>query len=554
MLKRFDNYDELYNSFKWFIPEHYNIASDTIEKFANTERIALKHVLDDGNHEEFSFKYLNQKSNQLANVLDSVSLKDDDRVGIILGQCPETILSHMACFKSGKISIPLFSLFGDDALLFRLKDSGATTVICDNLSLEKILRINEFLPCLKNIISINRLKSDNKILSFYELIHNASDEYKNVESKSNDPALIIYTSGTTGDPKGALLPHKVLLGHIPGVEMPHEFLTSNTPVTDCFWTPADWAWIGGLFDVLMPSLFFGIPVISYRSSKFDPEFTFNLLEKQNIKNTFIPPTALKMMKSFNQNIERKNLKLRTLGSGGEALGEELLKWGKEILNVGINEFYGQTECNLTISNCGLIMKQKLGSIGKPVPGHNVRLVNKEGNFIKKENEEGEIVVKSNSPATFLGYWNNKIETEKKIIDGWLHTGDYATLDEQGYFYFKGRKDDLINSSGYRIGPSEIENTILSIDEVEMAAVVGVPDDLRGQIIKAVIVPRNKTYIDSQNPELKDKIKNKVKNKLAAHEYPRIIEFVNELPLTTTGKIKRNIIREKHLRKINERKI
>ena len=554
MLKRFDNYDELYNSFKWFIPEHYNIASDTIEKFANTERIALKHVLDDGNHEEFSFKYLNQKSNQLANVLDSVSLKDDDRVGIILGQCPETILSHMACFKSGKISIPLFSLFGDDALLFRLKDSGATTVICDNLSLEKILRINEFLPCLKNIISINRLKSDNKILSFYELIHNASDEYKNVESKSNDPALIIYTSGTTGDPKGALLPHKVLLGHIPGVEMPHEFLTSNTPVTDCFWTPADWAWIGGLFDVLMPSLFFGIPVISYRSSKFDPEFTFNLLEKQNIKNTFIPPTALKMMKSFNQNIERKNLKLRTLGSGGEALGEELLKWGREILNVGINEFYGQTECNLTISNCGLIMKQKLGSIGKPVPGHNVRLVNKEGNFIKKENEEGEIVVKSTSPTTFLGYWNNDIETEKKIIDGWLHTGDYATLDEQGYFYFKGRKDDLINSSGYRIGPSEIENTILSIDEVEMAAVVGVPDDLRGQIIKAVIVPRNKTYIDSQNPELKDKIKNKVKNKLAAHEYPRIIEFVNELPLTTTGKIKRNIIRENHLRKINERKI
>ena len=554
MLKRFDNYDELYNSFKWFIPEHYNIASDTIEKFANTERIALKHVLDDGNHKEFSFKYLNQKSNQLANVLDSVSLKDDDRVGIILGQCPETILSHMACFKSGKISIPLFSLFGDDALLFRLKDSGATTVICDNLSLEKILRINEFLPCLKNIISINRLKSDNKILSFYELIHNASDEYKNVESKSNDPALIIYTSGTTGDPKGALLPHKVLLGHIPGVEMPHEFLTSNTPVTDCFWTPADWAWIGGLFDVLMPSLFFGIPVISYRSSKFDPEFTFNLLEKQNIKNTFIPPTALKMMKSFNQNIERENLKLRTLGSGGEALGEELLKWGREILNVGINEFYGQTECNLTISNCGLIMKQKLGSIGKPVPGHNVRLVNKKGNFINKENEEGEIVVKSTSPTTFLGYWNNNIETEKKIIDGWLHTGDYATLDEQGYFYFKGRKDDLINSSGYRIGPSEIENTILSIDEVEMAAVVGVPDDLRGQIIKAVIVPRNKTYIDSQNPELKDKIKNKVKNKLAAHEYPRIIEFVNELPLTTTGKIKRNIIRENHLRKINERKI
>ena len=547
MLKRFDNYDELYNSFRWSIPENYNIASDTIDKFSNSERIALKHVLDDGNCNEFTFKYLQQKSNQLANVLDHLSFKNDDRVGIILGQCPETILSHMACFKSGKISIPLFSLFGDDALLFRLKDSGASTVICDDLSIEKIKRINEFLPCLKNIISINRKKSDAKVLSFYELISNASDKYKNVESKSNDPALIIYTSGTTGDPKGALLPHKVLLGHIPGVEMPHEFLTSSYPVTDCFWTPADWAWIGGLFDVLMPALFFGIPVISYRSSKFDPEFTFTLLEKYEVKNTFIPPTALKMMKSFNQNFKGKNLKLRTLGSGGESLGQELLKWGKEIFDVGINEFYGQTECNLTISNCGLIMKQKLGSIGKPVPGHNVRLMNKEGSFINDENEEGEIVVNSSSPSTFLGYWNNKSETEKKIIDGWLHTGDYATLDEDGYFYFKGRKDDLINSSGYRIGPSEIENTILSIDEVEMAAVVGVPDDLRGQIVKAVIVPKNKFYINNQNLELKDKIKNKVKDKLAAHEYPRIIEFVYELPLTTTGKIKRNIIRENHLK-------
>ena len=547
MLKRFDNYDELYNSFRWSIPENYNIASDTIDKFSNSERIALKHVLDNGNCNEFTFKYLQQKSNQLANVLDHLSLKNDDRVGIILGQCPETILSHMACFKSGKISIPLFSLFGDDALLFRLKDSGASTVICDDLSIEKIKRINEFLPCLKNIISINRKKSDATVLSFYELISNASDKYKNVESKSNDPALIIYTSGTTGDPKGALLPHKVLLGHIPGVEMPHEFLTSSHPVTDCFWTPADWAWIGGLFDVLMPALFFGIPVISYRSSKFDPEFTFTLLEKYEVKNTFIPPTALKMMKSFNQNFKGKNLKLRTLGSGGESLGQELLKWGKEIFDVGINEFYGQTECNLTISNCGLIMKQKLGSIGKPVPGHNVRLMNKEGSFINHENEEGEIVVNSSSPSTFLGYWNNKSETEKKIIDGWLHTGDYATLDEDGYFYFKGRKDDLINSSGYRIGPSEIENTILSIDEVEMVAVVGVPDDLRGQIVKAVIVPKNKFYINTQNLELKDKIKNKVKDKLAAHEYPRIIEFVYELPLTTTGKIKRNIIRENHLK-------
>ena len=547
MLNRFDNYDEVYKRFEWDIPDYYNIASDTIDKFSKSDRIALRHVLDNGTCDDYTFKFLLEKSNQLANVLDNICVNQNDRVGIILGQCPETIMSHMACFKSGKISIPLFSLFGDNALFFRLKNSEASTVICDDLSLEKVLRIKESLPFLRNIISINLKKSNDLILSFSELVNKASDRYKNIKSKSNDPALIIYTSGTTGDPKGALLPHKVLLGHIPGVEMPHEFLSFNPPVTDCFWTPADWAWIGGLFDVLMPSLYFGIPVITYRSSKFDPEFTFDLLEKYEVKNTFIPPTALKIMKSFKQNSKRNNLKLRTVGSGGESLGEELLNWGKEVLNVGINEFYGQTECNLTVSNCGLIMKQKLGSIGKPVPGHDVRLINQEGKFIKKEKEEGQIVVHSSSPSTFLGYWKNKKETEKKIIDGWLHTGDYGILDMEGFFYFKGRKDDLINSSGYRIGPSEIENTILSIDDIEMVAVIGVPDNLRGEIIKAVIVPRNISYVSTQNNQLKEKIKNHVKNKLAAHEYPRIIEFVSELPMTNTGKIKRNILRENHLK-------
>ena len=260
------------------------------------------------------------------------------------------------------------------------------------------------------------------------------------------------------------------------------------------------------------------------------------------------------LKSFNENKKRPNLRLRTVGSGGEALGEELLHWGKEILNVGINEFYGQTECNLTVSNNGSIMKQKLSSIGRPVPGHDVKLKNNEGNFITEENNEGEIVVEANSPSIFLGYWGNEKETNNKIINGWLHTGDYATFDNEGYFYFKGRKDDLINSSGYRIGPTEIENTILSLQEVEMVAVVGVPDELRGEIIKAVIVPREKALLKNKNENLKDKIKEHVKQNLAAHEYPRLIEFVKELPLTTTGKIKRNLIRKNHIEVKNERKI
>ena len=554
MLPKSLNYDHLYNTFNLKIPPKFNIASATIDKFANTNRIALKNLKYNGEFENLSFRFIQKKSNQLANALDNLNLNKNDRVGIILGQCPETLISHISCFKSGKISIPLFNLFGIDALKFRLIDSSASAVICDKHGLEKLMKIKHDLPSLKHIICTDKKESDNDTLFFDGLLNRSKDEYKNVNTNSEDPALIIYTSGTTGDPKGALLPHRTLLGHIPGVEMPHEFLSSDLSNNDCFWTPADWAWIGGLFDVLLPSLYFGIPVISFRSSKFDPEFTFDLMEKFEVKNTFLPPTSLKMMKSFNLYKSRDKLHLRTVGSGGEALGEELLNWGKEILNVGINEFYGQTECNLTVSNNGLIMKQKLGSIGRPVPGHKVKLMKDDGTFISKSDDEGEIVVQSNSPSIFSGYWNNDKETQKKIIDGWLHTGDYATVDDEGYFYFKGRKDDLINSSGYRIGPTEIENTILSLQEVEMVAVVGVPDELRGEIIKAVIVPREKSLLKNKNENLKDKIKEHVKQNLAAHEYPRLIEFVKELPLTTTGKIKRNLIRKNHIEVKNERKI
>ena len=554
MLPKILNYDRLYNTFNLNIPLKFNIASATIDKFANTNRVALKNIKFNGELENLSFRFIQKKSNQLANALDNLNLNRNDRVGIILGQCPETLISHISCFKSGKISIPLFNLFGVEALKFRLNDSSASVIICDKYGLEKLKKIKHSLPSLKYIICTDRNDSSKDILFFDSLLRKSKDEYKNLNTNSDDPALIIYTSGTTGDPKGALLPHRTLLGHIPGVEMPHEFLSSDLSNNDCFWTPADWAWIGGLFDVLLPSLYFGIPVLSYRSTKFDPEFTFDLMEKFEVKNTFLPPTSLKMMKSFNLYKSRDKLNLRTVGSGGEALGEELLNWGKEILNVGINEFYGQTECNLTVSNNGFIMKQKLGSIGRPVPGHVVKLMKEDGRFISKSNDEGEIVVQSNSPSIFSGYWNNDIETNKKIIDGWLHTGDYATVDDEGYFYFKGRKDDLINSSGYRIGPSEIENTILSLQEVEMVAVVGVPDELRGEIIKAVIVPREKSVLKNKNENLKYKIKEHVKQNLAAHEYPRLIEFVEELPLTTTGKIKRNLIRKNHIEVKNERKI
>ena len=543
MLQKLNNFEELYLNFKWNIPEFYNIASDTVDQVIYQNRTALINFLKDGKIEKWSFLDIKRYSNKLANVFNHFDIETNARVGIILGQCPETAIAHMACFKSGKISIPLFNLFGTDALHYRLLNSRSSLVICDNIGLNKIMDIKDRLPDLKKIICVDVNDEKNNIFNFKKLLEQSSDSFVTKKTKASDPALIIYTSGTTGGPKGALLPHRSLLGHIPGVEMPHEFLSSSEPVNDLFWTPADWAWIGGLFDVLLPAWHFGIPVVSYRSQKFDPEFTFDLMSKLEIKNTFLPPTALKMMKSFNYSKTIKNLKLRTVGSGGEALGEDLLEWGKQILGVGINEFYGQTECNLTVSNCGAIMPTKQGSIGKPVPGHDVRIVNEKGEFIKEPGLDGEIIVRSDTPVSFLKYWENDEATNEKIKNGWLYTGDFAYRDEEGYFYFKGREDDIINTSGYRVGPSEVEDAILSHPEVSMVAVIGVPDKLRGQIIKAFIVPSDQNKVLTQNDKLKQSIQNHVKLKLAVHEYPRLIVFVSELPLTTTGKIIRKDLRE-----------
>ena len=543
MLQKLNNFDELCSTFKWNIPEFYNIASDTVDQDIYQNRIALINFLQDGKIEEWSFVDIKRYANKLANVFDHFHLEANARVGIILGQCPETAIAHMACFKSGKISIPLFNLFGTDALHYRLLNSRASLVICDNIGLNKIFEIKDRLPDLKKIICIDSNDEKRNVFNFKKLLEHASDSYITKKTKSSDPAIIIYTSGTTGGPKGALLPHRSLLGHIPGVEIPHEFLSSSEPVTDLFWTPADWAWIGGLFDVLLPAWHFGIPVVSYRSQKFDPEVTFDLISKLEIKNTFLPPTALKMMKSFNPSKTVKNLKLRTVGSGGEALGEDLLEWGKQILGVGINEFYGQTECNLTVSNCGAIMPTRQGSIGKPVPGHEVRIINENGELIKEPGLDGEIIVKSDTPVSFLKYWENDKATKQKVRDGWLYTGDFAYKDEEGYFYFKGRKDDIINTSGYRVGPSEVEDAVLSHPKVSMVAVIGIPDKLRGHIIKAFVVPRDHNNVLAENEILKRSIQNHVKLKLAAHEYPRLIEFVHELPLTTTGKIIRKALRE-----------
>ncbi len=529
MLKPGKNYDEVYNSFKWDIPEYFNIGVDICDKWAHQRyRLALIYEDEKGQVEQYTFWDLKRLSNRLANGLKAHGIERGDRVGIMLPQSPEAGISHIALYKMGAIAIPLFTLFGTEALEYRLENSETRGIITDHRNLPKIMEIRDKLPNLQVVVLV-RGQGREGVLEFENLVEKGSPRFEPVRTKADDPAFISYTSGTTGPPKGAFHAHRTLLGHLPGIQFPHNFFPKED---DLFWTPADWAWMGGFMDVLFPSWHFGTPVVAHRAKKFDPEEAFYLIAKYGIKNAFMPPTALKMMRQVKDPRSRHDYAMRTIGSGGEALGEELLDWGKEVMGLTINEFYGQTEVNLVLGNCSEIMEIRPGSMGKPIPGHQVEVVNESGMPVPP-GTVGEIGTKRPDPVMCIEYWKNREATEEKFVNDWWLSGDLAKKDEDGYFWFVGRKDDLITSAGYRIGPAEIEDCLLKHPSIGMVAVVGSPDELRTEVVKAFIIPKPEA---TPGPELEEDIKKFVKVRLAAHEYPREIEFVTELPMTTTGKI------------------
>lgn len=531
-----ENYEDICARFNWSIPSRYNIGVDACAKWAEQEvgRLALIYVGQDGKTSNYTFGQIHEASNRFANLLRSTGVRPGDRVGILLPQAPETAMAHIAAYKSGCIAIPLFSLFGVEALQYRLADSQARVVVTNSEGAAKLFEIREQLPDLKAVFTIDG--SFPGTIDLHREMARQNDDFVPVDTAADDPAVIIYTSGTTGQPKGALHAHRVLLGHLPGVEISHNLFPQEG---DRMWTPADWAWIGGLFDVLLPAWHHGVAVVAHRFQKFTPEAAFQLLQDFDVRNTFLPPTALKMMRSVENPQKRWNYRLRSVASGGETLGSELLDWGRRTFGLTINEFYGQTECNMTVSSCADLMPTRAGAIGRPVPGHRVAIVDESGTPVQP-GAAGNIAVLRPDPVMFLQYWNKPQATSDKFIGDWLLTGDVGTMDDDGYIHFVGRNDDVITSAGYRIGPGEIEDCILQHPAVKMAAVVGAPDAQRTEIVVAVVVLH-----DNHQPDdaLKQEIQQHVKVRLAAHEYPRDIFFVEELPMTTTGKVIRRELRD-----------
>jgi len=536
MLTPGKTYAEVCRAFRWNIPEYYNIAVDICDRHAQGgKRPALIYENEKGEVQTYSFALLKELSNRLAHALSALGLRRGDRIGILLPQGPETALAHLAAYKIGAVAVPLFTLFGTDALQYRLSDSGARIVIADATGAQKLAAIAGRLPHLEHALVV-RGKPEGDALDFWETLQKGAPDFTPVRTRADDPALIIYTSGTTGPPKGALHAHRTLLGHLPGVEFPHNFFPQSG---DLFWTPADWAWIGGLIDVLFPSWHHGVPVLAHRARKFDPEHAFHLIAEHNVRNLFLPPTALKLMRQVKEPSARHRFRIRSIGSGGETLGRELLDWGRRTLDVTINEFYGQTEVNLVVANCAEIMDVRPGSMGRPVPGHRVEIVDDDGNILPP-GTTGNVAIHRPDPVMFLKYWNKPEATAAKFAGDWCLTGDTARKDEEGYLWFVGRDDDLITSAGYRIGPGEIEDCLMQHPAVAMAAVVGVPDELRTEIVKAFVVPKSGV---ETSEGLKGDIQDFVRQRLAAHEYPRQIQFVSALPMTATGKIIRRKLRQ-----------
>jgi acetyl-CoA synthetase len=523
-------YQALREEFAWQVPAAFNLGVACADRHPAGD-LALVEASAGGARRDVTFGELTELSNRFANALRGLGVGAGDRVGIVLPQRLETSLAHLAVYKLGAIAVPLSGLFGPDALHYRLGDSGARVVVADAAALDRVAEVAAELGGVEVVVAGPAASPPHR--AFWELTAGASADLEVAATGADTPALLIYTSGTTGPPKGALHGQRVLLGHLPGFDLSHDFFPQSG---DCFWTPADWAWIGGLMDALMPSWYHGRPVVAAARQAFDPAWAADLIQRYRVRNVFLPPTALKLMRQAGVRVPHGTL--RSVMSGGEPLGEELQSWGRDALGVWINEIYGQTEANYVVGNSSAVWEVRPGSMGRPYPGHEVAVLRADGNPAAP-GEVGEIAVRAPDPVLFLAYWGRPDATREKVVDGWLRTGDLGRVDDDGWFWFEARADDVINSAGYRIGPAEIEECLLHHPAVAMAAAIGVPDELRGQVVKAFVKLADGA---TASEELKEEIRALVRSRLAAYEYPRQIEFVNALPLTTTGKIRRAELR------------
>lgn len=534
-----ESYERARETFEWDIPADYNAAYDMVGKHDDTDRVALYQAYPDGRREEYTFADLDRRSDRLANALSARGIGEGDRVGVVLPQVPANPVTHLACWKLGAISMPLSVLFGPDGLGYRLEDSGAAAVVTDSDNYGTVADVREACPDLEVVLEVDWTNAGYhaETTPFGPTLEAADPVFDPVETGPDTPGIIMYTSGSTGPPKGALHTQTIWLGHCPAFRMYFELDVSEAVC----WTPADWAWIGSLGDLIFPAWHYGRPVVGYPMAGFDAETALEILAEFDVTSAFLPPTAIRML--MGTDVGGYDLDVEAICSGGEPLTSEILEWAEsELDGVAVNEIYGQTEANMLVCNCRSWFPARAGSMGKPVPGHDVAVIDGETGRELDAGEVGEIAVKrEGNPVVFEEYWNEPEKTAAVRVGEYHRTGDLGQRDDEGYVWFKSRDDDLIITSGYRVGPGEVEDAILEHPDIEQAGVIGVPDETRGEIIKAFCQPR--AGVDGGD-DLRESVRSLVRSNLAKHEYPREIEFVDQLPTTTTGKIRRTDLRER----------
>ncbi|MEQ1804473.1 MAG: AMP-binding protein [Burkholderiaceae bacterium] len=551
-----DVYSHLHAGFRWHVPQDFNIAEVCSARWAREtpDAVAIHYEHEDGRAGRFTFADLQNSANRLANALVKLGVQRGDRIAIVMPQRFETAVAHMAVYQIGAVAMPLTMLFGPDALEYRLKHSEAVVAIVDETAIANLCVVRALCPRLRHVVAAGDAAGQGDA-DWRDLLAHESTTFAALPTRADDAAMLIYTSGTTGPPKGALVPHRALIGNLSGFVCSQNWFPSDA---NTFWSPADWAWTGGLMDALLPTLYFGRAIVGYQG-RFAPQQAFELMQRYGVTHTFLFPTALKaMLKSEPQPKKKYRLRLRAIMSAGEAVGDTVFGYCCNELGVIVNEMFGQTEINYLVGNCGSYVDTqgrrqpgwpaRPGSMGRPYPGHRIAVIDDAGNECL-HGVAGDVAVHRRDvhgvpdPVFFLGYWKNEDATRAKftgsIADSWCRTGDMATMDAQGYFWYQGRSDDMFKAAGYRIGPSEVENCLVKHPAVANAAVVPKPDAQRGAIVKAYVVLAAGHVASSA---LIEELQDHVRGKLAPYEYPKEIEFIDALPMTTTGKVQRRVLR------------
>jgi acetyl-CoA synthetase len=528
-------YDEMVDKFTWDVPERYNLAVDTVDKH-EPERLAMLWEDYKGNERRISFGDMRAMSNRIANVLRSLGVGKGDRVTVLLPSLPETAAAFIAVYKLGAILLSLSQLYGDDGIAHRLADSEAKVLITDGNNRPRLEGMRDRVASLEKVLVLNA--GNSLVGSDVDLdasMADASPTFEPVDTKADDPAQLYYSSGTTGQAKGILHAHRYLLAH-------NEFeFCHDVRDDEVFHSTGEWAWIAGIVPGLLGPWRFGVPVaVLQRQGAFDPEQTLYVLEKYRVGNMFTTPTALRAMTEVKDPGSNYDINLRIACSAGEPLNPEVIRWFEGQFGVKVFDYYGLTESYPLCGNFPTV-EVRPGSMGRPLPGWEIALLDTASGEPVPPGELGEICLRARTnPHYPLGYYNRPEDSQEVFGGPYFHTKDVARLDEDGYVWYEGRADDVIISAGYRIGPFEVESALVELPEVIEAAAVASPDPKRGNIVKAFVRVTPGTRKDD---DLVARLQGHVRDSYAAYAYPREVEFVDELPKTLTGKIRRIELRQ-----------